>query len=1218
MKFLNCWLAVPATLLWIMPALADDATTLPPRPPVEPLITYPHDLDSDLDGVDDALTERITALHAAITRETDPERRAALLHKLQEPVGVELLFAEPVTAGDLETFRSLGGTVDYVYRHVSYGWGGKMPLGSVLRVPGLMGRRFLCILMNRPMYPDLDEATRTGRVRPVWVAGFAGSTGGFRGSPNVTVAIIDTGVDGTHTDLSGRMLYWKDWFNSAPTPVDYDGHGTHCAGIAVGSGAALGASPSTLRFTDSSDLSSTSAGSFKPYPLHLPAGSVTMTLNASWLGGGNGILGYAYGDNYAFSYTLGTPTSEGKSPRTITASFTATTARHYSSFLTKKTANDTISRFAIAGSVTYAGVGDGFNTLSGVAPGCYWVGHKVYANDGSGGDTATVGYALDECVAYSATYNIKVVNVSLSTATPHTPIRNKVNTCARNGLLVTVSAGNNGPSTAMTDPARAALALTTAASSDANALTIYSSTGNFTQEDNTDYKPDLCPPGGSRYHSYILAPDANQSDAASPTFSDMQANDYSNRQGTSMAAAFAAGAAALVIQALEARGLTWNFFSDEHPRLVKMLLCATASETNANREGNTNNPTLGRAATPRDMFEGYGLLNTDAAVEAAYQSMRPGETISGNTTGGAFDRRAWARNIALIAGSTVRLELDVPSGADYDLYLYSGTPDEKGNPVILAASTAGTSGADESIEYIPGVSGPAFIVVKRVSGSGGWTLSWVSTDGITVTVPNGGENWRLASTRTVSWSYTGNVGTHVQIDLLKGGSLLRTIAASAPIGTGGSGSFEWAIPTDLAPASDYRIRVTSTSQPSLSDTSDADFALDRSVTAVTVDNTSGRPGENVTLRATLWDGTGNGIGAKELTFAVEGTDVGTASTASDGRASLTYRVPDTLGVGAKNVRATFSGDSTYEPSEGLGTLTVNPSATWMSVPDRSGTITEIVTLRGYVYRSTDNAPLVGRTVTFAVDGTEVGTGVTGSSGRADLNWVISEGPASRTIGGSFAGDTVYTESSASGTLTCLSWGTKMATFDRTVRISGRTELKARLVRSDNVPLYNKRINFYVDGTFVIWRPTNIDGYASYPFYDVPDGAGAGVRTILSEWPGNAGYAAVSRTAKLTVLKAIPYIWVMPRSVRQGDTYRLYCYFRRLYDYQQQRGKTLAFSIDGTWIADVVTGSSDSDGGVARYHFNTSGLSKGEHIVRCTFAGDAWVDAGFGEAGLTIY
>jgi len=59
---------------------------------------------------------------------------------------------------------------------------------------------------------------------------------------NVTIAIIDTGVDYTHPDLGGclgencKVIGGYDFVNSDNDPMDDQGHGTHVAGIAVGGG----------------------------------------------------------------------------------------------------------------------------------------------------------------------------------------------------------------------------------------------------------------------------------------------------------------------------------------------------------------------------------------------------------------------------------------------------------------------------------------------------------------------------------------------------------------------------------------------------------------------------------------------------------------------------------------------------------------------------------------------------------------------------------------------------------------------------------------------------------------------------------------------------------------------------------------------------------------------------------------------------------------------
>ncbi|TCS94735.1 S8 family serine peptidase [Hazenella coriacea] len=70
-----------------------------------------------------------------------------------------------------------------------------------------------------------------------------GVTGDRDGSLNsysksdVTIAVIDTGIDASHVDLDGgKVIGWKDFVNNRSTPYDDQGHGTHVAGIAAGAG----------------------------------------------------------------------------------------------------------------------------------------------------------------------------------------------------------------------------------------------------------------------------------------------------------------------------------------------------------------------------------------------------------------------------------------------------------------------------------------------------------------------------------------------------------------------------------------------------------------------------------------------------------------------------------------------------------------------------------------------------------------------------------------------------------------------------------------------------------------------------------------------------------------------------------------------------------------------------------------------------------------------
>jgi len=53
------------------------------------------------------------------------------------------------------------------------------------------------------------------------------------GSNQVTIAVIDTGVDYNHTDLAGKVEAGYNWVDRNNNPMDDHGHGTHVAGTAA-------------------------------------------------------------------------------------------------------------------------------------------------------------------------------------------------------------------------------------------------------------------------------------------------------------------------------------------------------------------------------------------------------------------------------------------------------------------------------------------------------------------------------------------------------------------------------------------------------------------------------------------------------------------------------------------------------------------------------------------------------------------------------------------------------------------------------------------------------------------------------------------------------------------------------------------------------------------------------------------------------------------------
>jgi len=176
--------------------------------------------DVNHNRIDDRIEEKM---------ETDPETRI--------PIFVD--YARSPGQNEKEMIENMGFEVSYIAKSVD-----TIFVENILptEVPRLLGLSDVVMIeLNPPIYRQLDVSCPATKSRDsvyyspdtAWDLGYTGS--------DIIIAVLDTGVDDQHESLAGKFVAGVDVSNELlgdqeGNPDDGNGHGTHCAGIAMGSG----------------------------------------------------------------------------------------------------------------------------------------------------------------------------------------------------------------------------------------------------------------------------------------------------------------------------------------------------------------------------------------------------------------------------------------------------------------------------------------------------------------------------------------------------------------------------------------------------------------------------------------------------------------------------------------------------------------------------------------------------------------------------------------------------------------------------------------------------------------------------------------------------------------------------------------------------------------------------------------------------------------------
>jgi hypothetical protein len=206
----------------------------------------------------------------------------------------------------------------------------------------------------------------------------------------------------------------------------------------------------------------------------------------------------------------------------------------------------------------------------------------------------------------------------------------------------------------------------------------------------------------------------------------------------------------------------------------------------------------------------------------------------------------------------------------------------------IADSTANNGTYNWTVPNTPSTN--CLVKVSDTAGSASDTSDAVFTIAaqrtVTVTAPNGGENWEGTTAHGITWSSTGSIG-NVKLEYsTNNGSSWNTINAS----TTNSGSYNWTVPN--TPSSTCLVKISDTAGPAV-DTSDAVFTIAAQRTLTVTTPNGGENWEGTTSQNITWASTG-GIANVKLEYSTNNGsswNTITASTANSG--SYNWTVPNT-------------------------------------------------------------------------------------------------------------------------------------------------------------------------------------------------------------------------------------------------------------------------------------------------------------------------------------
>jgi len=387
----------------------------------------------------------------------------------------------------------------------------------------------------------------------------------YNGSKYITVAVVDSGVDVSHPDLQGKIIYYEDLTGESTqdNPIDNIGHGTMIASIIAGEGNSHG--DNIISLTHFGRLSPESSVAIAYKVMKDQISNITI----------------AWASPIARSISVWIEYENN-----IVEGIVNTSEKIYTCTIQSRKGTNKIRIIPNAGTISYvirvSLISDSEKQIyRGIAPRVKLAVWKIFSGLNASTSVSLIIQALDRISQMYRELNITVVNLSMSASDISYALDEAVNNLAARGIFVVTPAGNsyidkykeNMLENQITSPGTAMYAITVAALNEYLGVSLYSSIGGTYVQESTEYcKPDIAMFGGGML--YGAWPIGADSDVRDYIFGDLEPNDLATNFGSSFAVAYVSGYLAILTSLAYEKGM-WEWSLDNLLRMKSFLLAST-------------------------------------------------------------------------------------------------------------------------------------------------------------------------------------------------------------------------------------------------------------------------------------------------------------------------------------------------------------------------------------------------------------------------------------------------------------------------------------------------------------------------------------------------------------------------------------------------------------------------------------------------------------------